>query len=61
MININLSDVEYKLILDYRQKQKEIEQKIEKRKTCKHEYKYVGHGHNDDCYECSKCGSIEWR
>lgn len=23
-------------------------------------WRYVGHGHNDDCYECMICGKSGW-
>jgi len=37
-------------------------EKLEKQDNCKtHDFRYEGHGHNDDCYECRKCGFIEWR
>lgn len=28
---------------------------------CEHDWKYDGHGHNDDFYICNKCGAEEWR
>jgi hypothetical protein len=28
---------------------------------CEHDWKYDGHGHNDDCYVCTVCGLTEWR
>lgn len=24
---------------------------------CKHKWTYIGHGHNDSFYECTKCGA----
>lgn len=27
---------------------------------CKHKWNYDGHGHNDDHYTCSKCGTDKW-
>ena len=23
-------------------------------------WRHVGHGHNDDCYECKLCGKYRW-
>lgn len=42
----------------------DLKRKIQKERenSCStHSFVYVGHGHNDDCYECTKCGATEWR
>jgi hypothetical protein len=23
-------------------------------------WRHIGHGHNDDCYECVQCGKMKW-
>ncbi len=33
----------------------------EKQTACDHYFQYTGHGHNDDCYTCTKCNLSEWR
>lgn len=30
-------------------------------KVCAHKWRYTGHSHNDDHYQCSVCGAEEWR
>lgn len=30
------------------------------RADCQHKWEYEGHGHNDDCYKCYKCGKMKW-
>ena len=27
---------------------------------CKHNWRYEGHSHNDDCYVCTICNIMEW-
>ena len=31
------------------------------RSTCEHDWKWACSGHNDDAYECTICGEVEWR
>lgn len=33
---------------------------LNKQKTCVHNFRCVGHSHNDDAYECTKCGYMEF-
>jgi len=28
--------------------------------TCPHDWKYIGHGHNEDLYECNICDSSKY-
>jgi hypothetical protein len=30
------------------------------RELCPHDWKYEGHGHNDDLYICNICGVDKW-
>lgn len=30
-------------------------------KNCKHDFRWVCSGHNDDAYDCIHCGETEWR
>ena len=49
------------LIHRHRRSIEEACQRREKQKNCKHNWRYSGHGHNDDAYECTECGATEWR
>ena len=31
------------------------------RSSCNHNWKWTCSGHNDDAYECTICGEVEWR
>ncbi len=63
MIDIGpLSEDEKQLVLKDRAELAAYQAKVLKQKLCKHEKtKYVGHGHNDDAYECEECKDIIWR
>ncbi len=61
MVNMDLTDSEVKLVLNSRQEQLRYKTRAEKIRNCVHEFKYIGSGHNDDCYECTKCSETEWR
>lgn len=52
-----------KIMLNIIKKIKGIEEEIlkEKQEACEHNFQYTGHGHNDDCYICTKCNLSEWR
>jgi predicted metal-binding protein len=52
---------EIQIIQEHRRLISKKNQLLELRKNCKHEFYYAGHGHNDDCFECRKCGQTEWR
>jgi len=49
---------EINLILRHREAIKKSQELIEKQKQCEHDMVYIGHSHNDDVYECWKCGYI---
>jgi hypothetical protein len=57
---MKLTEEEKSLVLDHRAEVKVAADLAEKQKVCKHEWYYAGHGHNDDAYECHKCGDIKW-
>jgi hypothetical protein len=42
-------------------KEKTQKQIDEFRKNCTHNFKYAGHGHNYDFYDCTECGESEER
>lgn len=56
-----LSEAEVRLVIAERKKIAEYREREAKKKICEHELVYWGHGHNDDWYECHKCGYGEWR
>jgi hypothetical protein len=55
-----ITEKEKKLVMEARQKELDLMTRMEKKRNCVHEFEYVGHGHNDDCYKCKKCGETEW-
>ena len=55
-----LTEREKEMVLYQRQQLKLLEEQTERRKTCQHTFHYIGHSHNDDAYECSKCGLIRY-
>jgi hypothetical protein len=57
----NVSEEGWKVILELRREKQWQMERAMQIATCKHEFSYAGHGHNDDAYKCSKCGEIEWR
>lgn len=60
-MSLILTKEETKIILQHRLEIKQAKERALRQKTCKHEFYYSGHGHNDDCYTCKKCGVDEWR
>lgn len=60
-VTMELTPDEVKLLEGFRKSKRDAIERIERRKNCNHDFQYSGHGHNDDCYECSKCGELEWR
>lgn len=34
---------------------------LHQQSICTHEFRYAGHSHNEDAYECRLCGLIEYR
>jgi hypothetical protein len=60
MTEMLLTDAEVLLVLMDRKRCADILFITEMRKTCQHAWGYVGHGHNDDMYECSLCGETKW-
>jgi len=57
---ILLSDFEMSLVRIERARVKFIEERTAKRAACKHSFtKYLGHGHNDETYECVHCGETQ--
>jgi len=55
-----LTDDEWYIVKQHRKQVKAAAERAKKQKECEHEWRYAGHGHNDDCYECRKCGSSKW-
>ncbi len=58
---IEITEKEFKLVQESRAKELAYMVKEEKKRNCVHDYQYEGHGHNDDCYVCTKCQEFEWR
>ena len=57
---IPLSDFEIELVRIERARVKFIEERKSKQATCDHNFsRYLGHGHNDEAYECIHCGKIK--
>lgn len=57
---LELTDEEEKLILNRREEIKECNFRNIKQLLCEHDWKYIGHSHNDDAYECRKCNKISF-
>lgn len=57
---MNLNEEEVKIILDHRKKIEEQKQRAEKQANCQHEWHWVCSCHNDDAYDCSKCGATKY-
>ena len=56
-----LTDAEKRLIDSHRESIKFAERQKEKQQHCKHpNWRYIGHSHNDDAYECSTCFKIKY-
>lgn len=51
---------EYDTIIQGRERKEFYRLRREQQKSCDHDWKYAGHGHNDDCYECRKCRDTKW-
>jgi hypothetical protein len=46
----------------FEKKEKELDKELsEIKEKCSHTFEYFGHSHNDDEYQCSKCGEWESR
>lgn len=61
MISMELTPREVHIILEDRARIKAQEELYTKQAICKHDFsRYVGHDHNNDCYECIHCGTYEW-
>ena len=44
----------------HRREEKAKDDRIQKQKTCSHEWVWACSGHNDDAYDCRKCGATKW-
>ena len=59
--NIPLSSKEIDLIRKTRKFDKILEDKKKFQKECVHPtWRYIGHSHNDDAYECTVCKTIKY-
>lgn len=56
-----LSSYEASEIMRQRENAARFERRQKEQETCDHQWRYSGHGHNDDAYDCTKCGKTEWR
>lgn len=56
---MKLTDDEKELVFAHRRKLKEFKELKEKRNNCNHDWRYGGHGHNDDWYICVHCGEMK--
>ena len=58
---IPLSDFEMSLVRIERARVKFVEERAAKQATYDHNFsRYLGHGHNDDAYECVHCQEIKY-
>ena len=57
---MKLTEEEKQLVLDHRAEVKEALDLAEKQRTCEHDWRFAGHGHNDTAYDCTKCGDTKW-
>jgi len=55
-----VSEEEKKMILHTRREQKAREERYQKQQVCEHEWVWACSGHNDDAYDCRKCGATKW-
>ena len=60
MFKYTLTQREKELVDYHRSQNKLLEGQTKRQQTCEHIFRYVGHSHNDDAYECSKCGIIKY-
>ena len=58
---MKLTDEEKKLVLDHRAKVKAAAELKEKQRICEHDWEWVCSCHNDDAYDCTKCGATMWK
>lgn len=58
---VEITEKEYKLIMESRKKELDFMIRAEKKRNCEHDFTYKGHGHNFDWYECTKCQESEDR
>lgn len=56
-----LSDEEKRLVESHRRDKEQRQAYLLKQQTCDHDYRYAGHSHNDDAFECRKCGHTDFR
>lgn len=52
-----LTDTEVRLVTAQRESVQWLAIRTEKQKSCDHDWRFGGHGHNDSWYDCTKCGA----
>lgn len=55
-----LTPEEEQVILEYRKNQKYYKDRKYKQETCEHEWRWACAMHNDDAYDCVKCGATKF-
>ena len=57
---MKLTDEEKQLVQDHRDRVAMRREKEEQQRACEHNWQYFAHGHNDDSYQCTRCGLMKW-
>jgi muconolactone delta-isomerase len=55
-----LTEQEKQMVDAHRYRIKMDKQRKAKQDSCKHVWRYSGHSHNDDVYECTLCSKLKY-